>query len=429
MRLLLVTSNYPRWAGDSTTPFVLKLAQDLNRLGCAVDVLAPHAPGAARREVLEGIPVERFRYLWPESLQTVCYGGGALVNLRKARSNVVKLPALVAAEWAAVFGRLLRRRYDLLHSHWVLPQGFVGALAARPLGVPHVITVHGGDVFGLRGRGMRRLQRVAFGAAGAVTVNSSATGAAVTSIAPRIAPPRRIPMGVDIAPADDPALTADIRARWRRGAGPLVVFVGRLVEEKGVGDLLQAMALLCREVPDATALVIGEGQDRAAFEAMAGRLGLGERVAFTGWVAPATVGAWMQAADAFVGPSKRGPDGWVEAQGLTFAEALVNGVPVVATRSGGIPDLVRHEETGLLVPEADPAAIAAAVLRLWRTPDLAARLAGAGQAMVREALSREASAAAFLQVFTEVVEARRRGGRRDRSHASGRPSAPADRAA
>lgn len=406
MRILLVTSNYPRWEGDSTTPFVLRLAQDLTRLGCAVDVLAPHAPGAALRESLGGIPVERFRYLWPDALQTVCYGGGALVNLRKVRSNIAKLPALVAAEWAAVFGRLLRRRYDLLHSHWVLPQGFVGMLAARPLGIPHVITVHGGDVFGLRGPAMRRLQATAFGAADAVTVNSSATGAAVASIAPGIAPPRRIPMGVDVVPANDPARAAELRSRWRRGAGPLVCFVGRLVEEKGVGDLLQAMALLRREAPDATAVVIGDGQDRTAFEAEAARLGVADRVVFTGWIAPEAVGSYMQAADVFVGPSKRGCDGWVEAQGLTFAEAMVNGVPVVATRSGGIPDLVRHEDTGLLVPEADPPAIAAAVLRVWREPALAARLSAAAPIVVRETLSRDASASTFLGLFSEVVAAR-----------------------
>lgn len=81
-RILVVTSNFPRWQGDSTTPFVLHLAQDLQNLGWHVDVLAPHSPGSARREVIEGVTAERFRYLWPTRLQTVCYQGGALINLR-----------------------------------------------------------------------------------------------------------------------------------------------------------------------------------------------------------------------------------------------------------------------------------------------------------------------------------------------------------
>ena len=78
-RILCLTSNFPRWEGDSTTPFVLHLAQDLQALGWRVDVLAPHAPGAAVRETLGGVRVERFRYLWPERLETVCYRGGALI--------------------------------------------------------------------------------------------------------------------------------------------------------------------------------------------------------------------------------------------------------------------------------------------------------------------------------------------------------------
>src|SRR5688572_3816919 len=99
-RVLLVTSNYPRWAGDATTPFVLHLARDLRSLGWDVLVLAPHAPGAARAEVLDGVAVERFRYLLPERLQTVCYNGGSLGNLRRNPSNFLKLPLLVGREWS-----------------------------------------------------------------------------------------------------------------------------------------------------------------------------------------------------------------------------------------------------------------------------------------------------------------------------------------
>lgn len=76
-RILCVTSNFPRWAGDSTTPFVLHLAQDLQEYGWTVDVLAPHAPGAAKKEELGGVSVKRFRYFWPEASENICYQGGA----------------------------------------------------------------------------------------------------------------------------------------------------------------------------------------------------------------------------------------------------------------------------------------------------------------------------------------------------------------
>ena len=149
--VLLVTSSFPRWQDDATAPFILHIAQDLIELGWQVEVLAPHTEGSKLCEVIGGVPVSRFRYLWPERWQTLCYGGGALINLRSSwRSKLQLLPFLLFEGWA-IFNRLRRRRYALVHSHWLLPQGLMCGLAAAALRIPHVGTVHGSDVFALRG--------------------------------------------------------------------------------------------------------------------------------------------------------------------------------------------------------------------------------------------------------------------------------------
>ncbi len=408
-RVLFLASTFPRWEGDSSAPFVLNLAQDLRALDWQVDVLVPHAPGALRHEKIGGVRVDRFRYLWPETLQTVCYGGGALANLRHDRKNLLKLPALVAAQAVAAMARLAGGRYVLLHSHWILPQGFTGTLAARPLGIPHITTVHGGDVFALQGRILAGFKRFALAGATAVTVNSSATDAAVRALAPRLESPHRIPMGVaDVQP--DQEAVVRFRGRYRRGKGPLLSFVGRIVEEKGVADLIQAVALLRHRLPDVTAVIAGEGPERVALEALAYELGVADRVAFTGWLAPARIPEILAAADLFVGPSRQGRNGWKEAQGLTFAEAMIAGTPVIATRLGGIADAVRHEETGLLVREAAPEQIAAAVERLVADPGLARQLATAGERLVRARYTRSASANAFAKLYDGL---RRADGRPD----------------
>jgi glycosyltransferase involved in cell wall biosynthesis len=404
-RVLFVTSNFPRWEGDSTTPFVLHLAEDLQTLGWQVDVLAPHAPGAPVRETLRGVSVTRFRYAWPEMLQTLCYQGGALVNLRNRPAKALQLPTFVLAEWLAVVRRLASGRYDLLNSHWILPQGFTGALAARPLGIPHVTTVHGGDVFALRGRLLRAFKRFALRRADAVTVNSSATAAAVAEIAPDLPELCRIPMGVSDA---RPGPAADLRGKYRRGNGPCLIFVGRVVEEKGVADLIRAVSLLVPDLPDVTALIVGEGPDRPAMEHLAQDLGVAQCVAFTGWVEPSDVPAYLAAADIFVGPSRRASDGWVEAQGLTFLEAMLAGIPVIATRIGGIVDSVCHEETGLLVREAAPDEVAAAVKRITWDPELAAHLRRNGEYLVRQQFTREVSAGAFSELFLRHLRSNRR---------------------
>ena len=407
-RILCVTSSLPRWAGDKSTPFVLHLAQDLQALGWRVDLLAPHSPDAATTEVLDGVQVERFRYLWPSRLQTVCYEGGALANLRNRPRDKLKLPALVAAEWAAVARRLAADRYDVLHSHWILPQGFVGMLARLRGDVRHVVTIHGGDLFGLRGRLLESLKRRVLRSADAVTVNSSYTEAAARQLAPDAKSLVRIPMGVSTEPLDAAALqrAQELRSLHRRGAGPLLVFAGRLVDEKGVADLIEAVAEIRRELPDVSAIVAGDGPERGGLEQLAGRLGIAGRIVFPGWIGTGELGAWLAAGDVFVGPSRRGSDGWVEAQGLTFLEAMVAGTPVIATRLGGVPDTVIHERTGLLVDERAPSQIAAAVCRLAADPGLARALAEEGRRHAVRHFSRQASASAFGELFARL----RRGG-------------------
>jgi glycosyltransferase involved in cell wall biosynthesis len=405
-RVLFVTSNFPRWPGDSTTPFILHLARDLRSLGWDVRVLAPHAPGARRAEHIDGVPVERFRYLWPESLQTLCYQGGTLINLRRHKVNFAKLPVFVLSEWAALARRLARGEIDLVHSHWILPQGFTAALAAKPLGIPHIATVHGGDIFALSGPVMTACKRIALQLADAVTVNSSATAAAVARVAPHVDTLVRIPMGASFDSPADPQRIAEVRAKFRRAAGPLLVFVGRLVEEKGVDDLIAAVAILLRTLADLTALIVGDGQDRQRLQRLAEELGVADRVTFAGWVPSEQVRSYISAADLFVGPSKRAPDGWIEAQGLVFIESMLAGTPVIATASGGIVDAIQHDETGLLVPEASPDDIARAVLRLVAEPELAARLRQDGAVLARREFTRDASAKAFSELYKRVLSRR-----------------------
>jgi len=372
------------------------LAEDLQKLQWRVTVLAPHAPGAATEETLEGVAIKRFRYLWPESQQTVCYQGGALINLRKNRKNLLKLPPLVLAELCATIRLLRRGKFDLLHSHWLLPQGFVGAIAARLTGTPHVITIHGSDVFALSNSLLTPFKRFALAHAEGVTVNSSATRQAVLGIHASIPRLVRIPMGVDPSPAN-PQQVRRIQDTYRNKDGPLLVFLGRIVEEKGVGDLMEAMADLVRDLPAVSLLVIGEGQDRQRFERLAATRNLGGRVHFTGWVAPADVPSYLAAADMFIGPS------WQEAQGLTFIEAMLAGTPVIATKVGGIPDVVIHEQTGLLITPHAPAEIAAAVRKLAASPSLRKRLAENGRALAIHGFTREASARKFSELFAAIT--------------------------
>lgn len=404
-RVLCLTSSYPLWQGDSKGSFVSHLAQDLQILGWTVDVVAPHAPGSASEERLDGVAVRRFRYAWPSSLETLCYRSGMLSNLRAAPGNWAKLPAFLLAEWGSVFRHLHTGHYDLLHTHWLLPQGLIGLLTARPLRIPHVVTVHGSDVLALRGRIYSTLNRFTVGQADAVTVNSSATLSAVRAFSPERTVVRQIPMGVSLdVPSRGSAEVVSLRSRHRRGAGPLVLYVGRLMREKGVEDVIRAAAALVGRLPDLTLALVGDGPARSELQVLVGRLELGDRAFFEGWVGHEQIADYMAAADVFVAPSL------LEGQGLTVLEAMAAGTPVVTTRVGGIPDMVRHLDTGLLVGAGYPEEIASAIEWLCRNESNCTAMVERARRVVSERYSRAASAARFSELFQDLLAARRSAG-------------------
>ena len=403
-RVLVVTSNFPRWEGDSVTPFVLNMCEELCRNDWDVDVLAPHGPGAAKSENINGVEVDRFRYLWPESAQTVCYGGGALINLRKQRSNWFKIPALLACETGAMARRLITRKYDIVHAHWILPQGFVAGILRNFKRVPLVVSIHGSDVFALSHPILRSFKQVTLWRADAITANSSATESAARKLSPNIGTKlRRIPTGFVPKVAKN---AKAVRHRFRRGDGPLVLFVGRLVEEKGVDDLIRAVSMLKDTLPSLTALIVGDGQDRGMLTELVKEQGVEDRIDFVGWVDRNEIADYYAASDIFAGPSKPSQEGGVEAQGLTFAESLFSRVPVIAGRCGGIPDIVRHEETGLLVTPSDARELACAIERLHANPVFAKRLAYHGYELVAGKFTCEYTGRQFHQLFCDLIQSR-----------------------
>ena len=167
---------------------------------------------------------------------------------------------------------------------------------------------------------------------------------------------------------------------WPGSEEKMVLFVGRLVEKKGCASLIEAMAEVQQRSPAAELVVIGGGPLRADYEARAAALRV--RCRFLGTQPTAAVREWMARAAVFCVPSVVAASGDAEGFGMVFIEAQAMGLPVVSTRSGGIPEAVKHGETGLLVTERDPRALAAAILALMENDELWQRYSVAGRTRV-----------------------------------------------
>jgi glycosyltransferase involved in cell wall biosynthesis len=177
--------------------------------------------------------------------------------------------------------------------------------------------------------------------------------------------------------------------------------IGRLVPQKAMHVLVDATPALLAAHPGLRVLIVGDGPLRADLEARAARLGVAHAVRFAGYQED-VVSAYA-AMDVFVLPSRD------EGFGLVFLEAMAVGVPVVGTRVIGSEDAVEDGVTGLLVPYADPAALAAAVRGILASPDLAGRLRDTAAERVRRVYSREQCAARVEQLYRELLHARTAG--------------------
>ena len=295
------------------------------------------------------------------------YGGRTLVHPRYlAVPGLHWLSGLTygAGVWRTL--RALKQRHGrfVLHAHCAYPDVVGAALAARWLGLPLVATAHGSDInLSARERLLRPQIRAALRCAQRVIAVSDPLARAVAALT-GLPPPRIecIPCAGYSANVFHPRAPAGLAA-LRRALGVdadtrLVLFVGHLVPVKGLDVLLRAWALLSSKRPDAARarlVLVGEGAERDALMRLAEREGVAAQVTFLGPRPQPVVADWLAAADLLCLPSH------AEGSPNVVVEALASGTPVVASRVGGIPDLVQDGVNGLLVPAGDAAALAAAL--------------------------------------------------------------------
>ncbi len=400
--LVAASSAFPRWKDDPAPAFVYDLCRQLSAKGVEVVVLAPHHPGAARFEVMDGMRVYRFRYFLPSSLERLCYDGGILANTKKSFLARLQLPLLVKMELFALWSVARKEKPDLIHAHWILPQGFTAAIISKFLGIPVVVTAHAGDVFPLDKPLFRFLSRFSINSAAAVTVNSSYTKAAVEKIAHK--PASVIPMGVDLKLFSSSTASAAAVVRKKYSVkGKMVLFVGRLAEKKGVTYLISAMAAVAGQFPNSKLVIVGDGPERAALQLQVSQLGLSGSVVFAGSIPNHQLPSYYRAADVFVLPSIVDSRGDTEGLGVVLLEAIAAGTPVVASNVGGIPDVILDKKTGLLAPQKDSGELASAVVALLRSKPLSGKLAAAAKKHIATNYSWQKIAGKFKDVFSAAL--------------------------
>jgi glycosyltransferase involved in cell wall biosynthesis len=327
-------------------------------------------------------------------------------ELREARQSLPglaeTLPLFLEEDGADLRQALLlaqaMRAKDIghLHAHFATVATTVARVAARLTGASYSFTAHAKDIFheSVEFDQLRRKQRDASGVVTVSDYNLQILHANQGAIGPQI---RRIYNGLDL----------DVfRFRAPESRPPMIVSVGRLVEKKGLADLVEACLLLADSGRDFSCRIIGSGPLEEDLRARVAAAGLQDRVQLMGPRPQSEIIREVQAAAAFAAPCVVGADGNRDGLPTVLLEAMALGTPCVSTDVTGIPEVIRHEETGLMIPQHDPAALAKALDRLLADSGLRVSLAERARQLIERDFDVHRNAGRLRELFASAATAR-----------------------
>ncbi|MBD5780769.1 glycosyltransferase [Pelagicoccus sp. NFK12] len=367
--VLIVGSTYPRSQDDHQVPWLRETVNRTTAKGRRVHVLASSFRGGAETPI-DGIPVFRFRYA-PAGMETMTHDEGAPNKAHGLLCQLLGLLYILSGTLKAI--RLATQyRYDIIHVHWPFPHGVMGWLAARLTGAKYVANCHGAELaMGRQKKWIAHALAFFLRRADRIICNSSHTRDEILKIS--ACPATIIPYGSTVR------IDAPQAAAPRAPGHPIrLLTCGRLIERKGVDVLLCALPFLLRR-HNVVLDITGKGDMEEEWKALTDKLGLGNIVTFHGFVSNERLSQLYRDCDIYVHPSIFDSRGDTEGLGVVLIEALLNQKPVVASEVGGIVDVIHHLQTGVLVPENNPAELADAIELIIDKPDLAARLAESGR--------------------------------------------------
>ena len=400
LRIVCPTYWYPQHADDTQATYVHDINRHLVRRGHQVTVVTPGDRSLPSSDSFDGVDVVRFPMELPSDLT---YGRVAQgqVSMLGRFARLAVMSHYMEAQYRAAVSVGRERGADVLHAHWAIPTGPAAVMAARRLKVPSVITMHGGDVYVNPEQGydfptrwyVRPPLKWTLNHVNALTaITEDCRQHALRAGAPDQAI-RIIFNGTDLRRFSPSPTGNRVDPRF----GPQMIFACRqLFPRKGIRFLVEAVAQLKPQFPNLRLVLAGDGFERPALQQLAEERGISGDVTFLGWVPNVDLPQYYRAAILSVIPSLE------EGFGIPAAEAMGCEIPVVASDAGGLPEVVEHGVTGLVVPRGDTAALTAAIGSLLGDAERRRKMGVAGRERALRLFDWDRSAEQFERLYIEV---------------------------
>jgi glycosyltransferase involved in cell wall biosynthesis len=411
MKVLVIGSVYPRFHEDAEVPWLRTSVAHLRKAGVEIQVLAPAYKGLKSHEI-DGTRVNRFRYA-PASWEILTHEEGAPSKMAsKPWLQLLAIPYIISGFFKCL--KICRKwRPDIIHAHWPFPHAFIALGAVKLFRIPLVLNFHGAELLLIRKKKwVKPFLKFAIGQAQAVFANSSFTAAKIKAI--RNTDVEWSPYGTTL---DERRETRDERGgagNEREGSRnenvvphPVngkfkVLFVGRHIERKGIRYLIDSAKLLPADKFEIR--IVGVGDLTEKLKQYAAQY---PHVVFTGKLSPEDLAHEYSTANVFVLPAIVDSKGDTEGLGVVLIEAMELGLPIVASNVGGIPDVVVDGESGILVPEKDPEALANAFKRLASDRSLTVALLEGAQRRIAECFTWDGIISRQIGTYTRLINKRK----------------------
>ena len=394
-KVLVIGSVYPRFHEDAEVPWLRTSIAHLKKAGLDIQVLAPAYKGLKSHEI-DGVKVNRFRYA-PASWEFLTHEEGAPSKMaNKPWLQLLAIPYIISGFFKCI--KICRKfKPDVIHAHWPFPHAYIALGAAKLFKIPLVLNFHGAELLLIRKKKwVKPLLKFAISQAQAVFANSSFTAGKIKAL--RNVEIEWSPYGTTLETGTGNAEPHPVQGKFK------ILFVGRHIERKGIRYLIEAAKYLPRDQFEIRIVGVGDLTEELKKLASESATPNSAEIIFTGKLSPEALANEYKTANVFTLPAIVDSKGDTEGLGVVLIEAMELGLPIVASNVGGIPDVVIDGETGILVPEKDPEALANAYKRLASNPELISQLLAGAQKRIAECFTWDGIIERQIAVYNKVLK-------------------------
>lgn len=389
IKILVLTTSFPRYSGDWAGVFIKESIDALSVLGQKVLVLAPRDDGNRVLETDGHITIKRFRSTFPWQKQKLAYGSGIPVNLRNSHSAKLQtLPFLFSFLFNSYF---LSKKTDIIHAHW-LPAGAIGAIVARARSMKLVITIHGSDwAMVSRSKFWRKIAKVILGKANKIIMVSPEMLKQCNEIYDFAEKAKVVFNSV-------PDEFIQCEKEYGESKALKILFVGRIIRAKGIFELIDAFEIINRQHKNVELHLIGSGGDKQELSQYITGKPSSRNIFMHGALKKTEILKHLSNSSIFVLPS------YSEGAPLSVLEAMATGTAVVATSVGGVPGIIENGHTGLLVEAKNVDELASAVSTLINDKELRSSIERNAKNWAIDNCKQSKMAHDLMEIYESLVE-------------------------